>query len=90
MVTGHYPFSDDEIDDVYETMYNILENTVIFYDADEIYEPLYDLFCLCCNPDINARATVEGIYKIYIIIKYLKYIYIIKNIKKKLNIYLYL
>jgi serine/threonine protein kinase len=59
MVTGHYPFSDDEIDDVYETMYNILENTVIFYDADEIYEPLYDLFCLCCNPDINARATVE-------------------------------
>jgi len=59
MVTGHYPFSDDEIDDVYETMYNILENTVIFYDDDEIYEPLYDIFYLCCNPDIHTRISIE-------------------------------
>jgi len=59
MVTGHYPFSDDEIDDVYETMYNILENTVVFYENDEIYEPLCDIFYLCCNPDINTRVTSE-------------------------------
>jgi len=59
MVTGHYPFSDDEIDDVYETMYNILENNVIFYEEDEIYDPLYDIFYSCCNPDINARISVE-------------------------------
>jgi serine/threonine protein kinase len=61
MVTGHYPYSDDEIDDVYETMYNILENTVIYYETDEIYEPLYDLFCLCCNPDVYSRATIEDL-----------------------------
>jgi len=59
MVTGHYPFSDDEIDDVYETMYNILENNVIFYEEDEIYDPLYDIFYSCCNPDINTRISVE-------------------------------
>jgi len=59
MVTGHYPFSDDEIDDYYETMYNILENTVIFYDEDEIYDPLYDIFYQCCNPDVYSRITIE-------------------------------
>lgn len=59
MVTGHYPFSDDEIDDVYETMYNILENTVVFYETDVIYEPLCDIFYLCCNPDIYSRVTIE-------------------------------
>ncbi|ORX88101.1 kinase-like protein [Anaeromyces robustus] len=64
MVTGHYPFSDDEIDDVYETMYNILENTVVFYETDVIYEPLCDIFYLCCNPDIYSRVTIEG--KLYI------------------------
>jgi len=62
MVTGHYPFSDDEIDDYYETMYNILENTVIFYDEDEIYDPLYDIFYQCCNPDVYSRITIEGMY----------------------------
>ncbi|ORX51752.1 kinase-like protein [Piromyces finnis] len=59
MVTGHYPFSDDEIDDYYETMYNILENTVILYDTDEIYDPLYDIFYQCCNPDVYSRITIE-------------------------------
>jgi len=58
MVTGHYPFSDDEIDDVYETMFNILENTVVYYDSDEISEPLYNIFCLCCNPDVYSRVTI--------------------------------
>lgn len=61
MYTGHYPFSDDEVDDIYETMYNILENNIIYYYEYEICGPLYEIFSLCCHPDLNSRITLKGI-----------------------------